>query len=127
MKPIGVRSCALLLVLCALSGVEAADWVLLGRGVNDFVYVDKQSIKRPAKGIVRAWVKYTQVNPTDPVKEMIDHEEFDCVEVKYHTLTGTLYYRNGTTRKRTSSEVESWKHIPSETVAEGILNYLCGK
>jgi hypothetical protein len=125
MKLTGLIGGALILVLFALSGAEGADWVRIGKTKKVVIYVDKQSITRPSKNTVRAWTNIEMRAPTDPLKNAVSYDEYNCRRKRSRNLTINYYYKDGTNGTR--SEEQPWHGIVPGTVDEGIFNYLCKK
>ena len=125
MKPMTVTGCVLALVLFGLSGAEGADWVVVAETDNSVTWVDKQSIRRSPGGMVRAWVRLEQKDPSTSVKEMDAYNDFDCTRAKWRGLGLTIYYRNGTSAS--APQEQSWTHITPGTVEKAVFDYLCRK
>ena len=130
----GLIGYVLILGLFALSGAEAAEWEKIGHHRGGFIYVDKQSIKEPAKDTVRALIRVEVRAETDNVsgdpkriKEFLGQLEYDCEQQHYHILELTTYFMDGMSDRIAVPYGDVHYTIVPDTSFEIAYNYLCRK
>jgi len=118
---------------------RAVDWVFYAEAKSggDVYYYDPQSIKRVSKDLVRVWEKtsYSEKGLQNAIKEFgpkfaglsysVTLNEYNCSEKKVCILSLTFYNQDGGVIMTYNSS-SSWNFVPPESMAEIILNIVCG-
>ena len=115
--------------LLLVSGITgASNWTeITGTGEETKYFLDKDSIRHLASGLVRVWsqIKYKHSDEADPEKEIIQYLEFDCNKKKARVLQKDIYYSNG--EYDYSGESFTWQYITPDTLLETTFDYLCNR
>ena len=114
-------------IFLLLSAVaEGVNWLFIGEGKNsdDKYYIDISSITRTSN-IVRAWVKDVIKQPNEKNQSYVLHyQEFNCEGKKVRFLSTSIYY-NDDRLPFLSAKVSDWQFIPSDSVLERQLEFIC--
>lgn len=113
--------------LLLVSGIAmGSNWTEITITEKETTYfLDKDSIRHSASGIITVWTKITfqKVDKNDSEKEIIQYLEFDCNEKKVRVLQKDIFYSNG--EYDHFGESVAWQYIPPDTLLETTFNYLC--
>lgn len=107
----------------------AADWqyMLTAAGGKITYFLDVNSVRRNASGIVTYWVKTIYSPPTKFDNKLIDDDRYykqvDCVNRRSRGLQLTSYFTNG--ESLTSTSNGEWRYVTPETVGETELEHVC--
>jgi len=114
-------------VLVLLSGTAgAADWTeITVTGKETKYFIDKDSIRHLASGLIRVWtqIKFNHSGEADSEKEVIQYLEFDCNKQKVRVLQKDVYYSNG--EYDYAGESFTWQYITPDTLLGTTFDYLC--
>ncbi len=124
------------LIIISMGDVYGADWKPYWFSEKFLAYYDAQSINRPAKNIVRVWLKvdYTEKGVIDKVGNLGEKYEnlsntralweINCVEKKARMLSETAYDNGGGVIYSSGSPLE-WNFIIPESMGEVLYKEIC--
>ena len=116
-----------LLGMLLVSGMAgAANWTeITVTGKETEYFLDKDSIRHLASGLIRVWtqVKFSHSDKADSEKEIIQYLEFDCNKKRVRVLQKDIYYSDG--EYDYSGESFTWQYITPDTLLETTFDYLC--
>ena len=126
-----MRKGILLLLLAAISGGAAAEWVELGGNEAAATYADPDSMRK-AGTMVKMWhlVDYAQARGIDgiaPYASVRMLAEYDCEQARTRTLYVTLHSANMGAGALLGSVAEPghWRPIPPDTLVETLRAFAC--
>ena len=116
------------LVWIAPSSALAADWWFVGGSDNFNAYVDRETIRSPAKDVVTAWI-YTYNAEEGEGGEWSARamNAFHCQQRTFALLSRTNYDATGRVLGSSTMETVEENPVGPGTVAEEILEFVCGR
>jgi hypothetical protein len=117
--------------LFTISSVVHAQWVFIIENASDSKYFIEASSIQQVSQYKRAWTKTefgsnTTMTLQNNIRSGRFYQEFDCREKKYRELTEQYYKQPNLAELHiNSNEIQPWKFIPPETVAEALFKFIC--
>jgi len=105
---------------------SAANWTeISATGEETKYYLDKNSIRHLASGLIRVWaqIKFNHTGEADSEKEIIQYLGFDCNKERLRVLQKDIYYSNGDYDY--SGESFMWQYITPDILLETAFDYPC--
>jgi hypothetical protein len=130
--------CLLILVLCAFSAAEGAEWVSLGPSeTGDMFSIDITSIARTSQDMVKVWTKSINSDATkaklkavardnDP-KETRTITECNCAAKEFRYIRIALHDPQGNILHTVTYKNGTWDPIPPESMVDRICRAGCSK
>jgi hypothetical protein len=129
-----MRKTILLMLLAAVSGNAAAEWVEVRRVEDETLYVVPTTIRKVGdKANLWALTDYksprkTTASPEKPYLSEMAQKEYDCKEEKFRTLFSSAHAGNmsGGAAVQISAVPGNWTPIPPGSTDEALRKIGCG-
>ena len=106
----------------------AADWVQTGvtEADGDIFYVDRQSIRTMPNGYKRAWNRVLHKLPTElGFTTSRLYYEFDCNQGRLRIISSVYFKDDDVAEKH--NNVNSWDYASPDSMADGLIKFVCRK